>query len=315
MTLFWIIILVGAASIGFCAGLGIAFAYIRPQDIGAAKGSPVLTEVVKARTEVVKAFINYAGLLAIICAAFGLWMDVQETKRQVDFAERRLVSEKFSTALEYLDSTTSGAKMGAIYTLRSIADDEQYQHDYYYPVMSILAGYVRDYESRYIKPGTPLGSLAEIQPLPADLQAAISGICYRDIGFESSLPEREQFDIFLAGADLRGAAMEGANLSKVIMKSARLDGAALHNSTLGSVDLTKASLVGTHFAFAHLEGADFSGVKAGMILEQFKCAYIDDLTAPPDYCSAEFCTWKAELKRSGLWPYDPDKYCTEHYPE
>ena len=62
-------------------------------------------------------------------------------------------------------------------------------------------------------------------------------------------------------ADLRGANLERANLSKAVLRGANLRGANLNNASLASTDFQETDLRGVSFLRAYFESTDVTDAK------------------------------------------------------
>lgn len=83
--------------------------------------------------------------------------------RQAEVAQRDHVVEMFNRAVDQLGSEKLEVRLGAIYTLKRISGDPQYQ-DYRVPILETLAAYVRERTQQDTSPEPPV-DIREIMKL------------------------------------------------------------------------------------------------------------------------------------------------------
>ena len=212
------------------------------------------------------------------------------------------ITERFTRAIDQLGATDESGKpkidvvLGGIYALERIAKDSRGRSS---PgrrgadglrsrARAIQAGRGRgsddDRRARARRRGDcvrpcrlrpPL--YADIQPLAADIQAAMDVLARRDVtqdrpnhSLNLALTDLSRLVLdageggHLEGANLHGAHLEDANLSGVHLEAAglsgaRLKGAGLEGAHLEGADLCGAQLAGAKLMWAHLEGANLTG--------------------------------------------------------
>ncbi len=192
----------------------------------------------------------------------------QEAKQQND--NTRLLSERFTSAVQLLGHENVDVRLGAIYALERLARDSGEDH---WTVMETLAAYVRQHaaitETR--KEADEKLKDKNYKPKPAvDVQASLTVIGRRKkehrekekphVGQRLNLTECD-----LRGADLQAHSIEdqesedghfeyaifsGCWLDKANLQNAHLDGAHLEGA-----NLKRARLIGTHLEWTHLMGA------------------------------------------------------------
>ena len=227
-------------------------------------------------------------LVNVALAVSRLNLDKKKIEDDKKLTESRLISERFSKAIEQLGSENTHIRLGGIYSLEKIARDSP---DDYWTVMEVFAAFIREespkyqpdygYDSRYgYEPEPEFDPSDEKVELPTVIQAVASIIARRDDhrgSFLRLIDKIRKIDlsasnlggvrwhrVILDGADLsKGSLMDadltfavftGADLSGTVMCRADLEGADLQDANLQGVDLNYARLQN-----ANLQGADLSG--------------------------------------------------------
>ena len=229
--------------------------------------------------DIVKTFISTFSLIATIFAGVGLFLNYQDakedrklTQKQLDTAQERLVTERFSKAVEQLvkDKDTT-VRIGGIYALERIAKDSSKDH---WTIMEILTSYVRENSSlppqlkQYPKDKQEIEQrqkeLAKLTEVNIDVQAVLTVIGRR----EDPEPNRdEKIDLSLTNlqkgnlfkANLQNADLRGANLQKGNLRGANLQEAVLWEVNLQEVYLERANLQEAHLIGANLQEANLKG--------------------------------------------------------
>ncbi len=211
--------------------------------------------------EWVKVAISGAGTLATIVGGVFVFWNVRLTAS-------RLITERFSKAVEQLGSDKIEVRLGGIYALERIAQDSRRDH---WTIMEVLTAFVRDKSPLEApKPSVPKTFVAAALEVPAsgvkftpvtkDVQAALTVIGRRRYKYDS---EGKRLD--LSRSNLSGSYLRGANLSEADLRGANLRGANLRGAKFKGVNLYRANLRGANLYRANLreaflEGAFLSGV-------------------------------------------------------
>ncbi len=229
--------------------------------------------------DIVKTFISAFGLVATIFAGVGLFLNYQGakedrklTQEQLGTAQERLITERFSKAVEQLGKNKdTTVRIGGIYALERIAKDSPKDH---WTIMEVLTSYVRENsslppESKQIPQNEQEREQRqkELEKLPGvsiDVQAILTVIRRRE---DPDRDRDETIDLSftnlkeanLDGADLSGANLDGANLSGADLFGADLSGADLDWADLSGADLFGADLNGSSLNGADLRGANLDG--------------------------------------------------------
>lgn len=227
--------------------------------------------------------------------------------KRIEVSREDQITERFTQAVEQLESEKLEVRLGGIYALEWIAGDSAKDH---WTIMEILAAYVRENapsllretsertgrktdqaeedgedEKQEEETGKPTeektdrSSKTDIQKVPIDIQAILTVLGRRARRKE----EKEDQYLNLSSTDLRGVDLRGAHLEKADLKKAhleradlreaRLERADLRGAYLKHVNLMKAHLERTNLFIAHLEEADLRGTHLeGAILRE---AYLE----------------------------------------
>ena len=184
-------------------------------------------------------------------------------------SQRSLLNERYQKGAEMLGSEVLAVRLGGIYALQHLAEDEPKQ--YHVQIMRLLCAFVRN----PAKEGKDT-ALSRYR-VREDVQAAMTAIGNRS-DTDVELEKKENFELDLMFAELfeKGATgmndsdedidpsllvgvnLIGANLSKANAAGACLTGAKLIGANLSKAYLTGASLTGAHLTGARLIGANLS---------------------------------------------------------
>ena len=184
-----------------------------------------------------------AGLIALPLA---VWRG-KSAERQARAAELALLNEHYRQGVELLRGGQTPDRLAGIDLLRRLA--EEHPKEYYVAILRLLSAFVR----QPVK-----DERSDTGRVREDVQVIVQAISSRSLR-KPDAEEELGFDFDLCGADLRGASLGGANLSKAWLTDANMAGASLSRTSLRAAVLLKANLSGTHMREADLRHADFSG--------------------------------------------------------
>lgn len=190
--------------------------------------------------------ILFFGLIAIM---FGIWRGFvadrqsRASQDQAETARRVMLNERFQRGAEMLGSPVLAVRLGGIYTLERLAEDEP--EVYHVRIVRMLCTFARN----------PIvtGVFCE------DIHEAVRVIGNRSAS-DIELEARARFATMLTGVNLAVASLSGANLSGVILNGVNLTGASVALANLTGAHLENANLKDTILEDTNLSGANLSGV-------------------------------------------------------
>ena len=203
-------------------------------------------EKFEASLEISKAIIGGVGTLATIVGGIVLFLnfmvanqnleqvkrkndlDEKKSTKDIEIAESRLTTDRFSKAVEQLVTTNNiTVVLSGIYTLSKIARDSP---EYHWLVMKVLASFIRGKPLEYASPDS---SNSEGYPkVRLTIQEAITAIAQRNY----------RQDISGETLDLRGSLFVRANLVNANFRGFNLKEANFGNTNLDGVDFSGANL-------------------------------------------------------------------------
>lgn len=229
--------------------------------------------------DVVKTIITALGLIATFIAGVGLFLNYWSSEKNTQLTQERLVTERFSKAIDQLGSSNDVVILGGIYSLERIAKDSPKDQT---TVMEILSSFVRknspaseEVFNNYVAKEYPLDQIIFSKKktltnnrVTIEIQAAltivgrrnyVNGKIHKDFidltntnlqGANLSKTNLNEANLFLAnllgadlfGADLRGTNLRGANLFVADLRTSDLRGANLQSSNLKNADLRGANV-------------------------------------------------------------------------
>lgn len=161
-----------------------------------------------------------------------------------------------------LGSDVLSVRLAGIYALQRLASEHSEQ--YHVQVMRLFCAFVRlptrdqslELDQAPSRTGTQLG-------IRQDVESAMEAIGHRT-ETQKALERKAEFRLDLRGADLRGAQILDADLSKTMFHHANLSNVRFANTNLTEAsfrdaDLSKAWLYETRFTGADLSSANLSG--------------------------------------------------------
>ena len=218
--------------------------------------------------DVVKTIISALGLIATLFAGIGLFVNYLNSQAEIQLTQQRLITERFSKAVEQIGNTKEEVVIGGIYSLERIAKDSPKDQ---WTIMEVLTSYIRKNSPipsniQQLEPEERQKALEKLPSVSIPVQAALTVIGRRKV-------ENDQAGDNLAGTtdsnkikfldlsrtNLRGAYLKGANLSGANLFGANLYGAYLNRANLYGANLYGANLYGAYLYRANLYGADLKG--------------------------------------------------------
>lgn len=228
------------------------------------------------RKDLVQGMASAAQALAVFLTGAvglaGLFFTWHSTRRTLELTEQGQITDRFTKAIDQLgkagdeDEKIEEIRLGGIYALEHIAVERP--DIYHWPIMRVLAAYVRRYATWRDDP-------SRLTTRPADVETALSVIgrrshFHRVEGNEPlSLSGTDLSGyVFPTNAQLEGAILteahfENATLVKAHLRNADLRGTHLVGAYLQGADLRGADLRGTHLEGAYLQRADLRGANLG----------------------------------------------------
>lgn len=233
------------------------------------------------------------ALMAIAALGFPfvLWRGIElhdqskAASKQSDIAQRNLLNERYQKGVEMLGSPTLEVRLGGIYALESLAENEP--HTYYIQIMSVLSAFARNWHLEKMQGRQQNDSTrhSEMGMPPEDTHAILAIIGSRN-SEQCEIESQRKYRIDLMGVRLHDwvhGALDPAtilNFSNVNFPLADLTKASIQsavtfsNSFFFGANLAGAAFVKADFSNAHLNGADLSD--ATLMKANFSNAYLKD---------------------------------------
>ncbi len=288
--------------------------------------------------EVVKTIISALGLIATLSAGIVLFLNYRNSQAEMQLTQQRLITERFSKAVEQIGNTKEEVVIGGIYSLERIAKDSPKDQ---WTIMEVLTSYIRKNSPipsniQQLKPEERKKALKKLPSVSIPVQAALTVIGRRKVEndqagdnlaettdsnkikildlSQTNLREANLILANLNGANLNGANLNGANLIRAYLNGANLyeanlieanlieaylNGAYLNGAYLNGANLYRANLNGAILYGANLKGANLKG--ANLILAILDGAR--DLH-PEQIKSA--CFWEKAIHTQAKWDFDKE---------
>jgi uncharacterized protein YjbI with pentapeptide repeats len=232
--------------------------------------------------DVVKTIISALGLIATLFAGIGLFVNYLNSQAEIQLTQQRLITERFSKAVEQIGNNKEEVVIGGIYSLERIAKDSPKDQ---WTIMEVLTSYIRKNSPipsniQQLEPEERQKALEKLPSVSIPVQAALTVIGRRKVENDqagdnlaettdsnkikildlsrTNLREANLIGANLIGANLIGANLEGANLNRANLIGANLKGANLEGAILYRANLDGAYLKGANLKGAILEGANLN---------------------------------------------------------
>ena len=182
---------------------------------------------------------------------------------QADTAQQSLLNERYQTGSEMLGSSILTVRLGGIYALQSLAEENSEQ--YHVPVMKLLSAFVRN-TARDDAEGDETESARTSGPRQ-DVQDAMTAIgrrsetaiqLERNSGFKLDLMSANLRCLRLIDANLSDADLFRADLTDTWLSGANLSGTCLGEANLSGARLGGADVAGSEWWSTNLSGAFLS---------------------------------------------------------
>lgn len=227
-------------------------------------------EKFEASLEISKAIIGGIGTLATIGGGVVLFLnfwvanqnlklterkielDAEKSKKDIEIAESRLTTDRFSKAVEQLLTNNNiTVVLSGIYTLSKIARDSP---EYHWLVMKVLASFIR---IRLLDYGSRDSSNSESYPkVHLDMQEAITAITQRNYSYDMSGETLDLSGSLFVRANLVNVNFRGINLKEANFGNTNLDGV-----DFSGADLERAIFYGSDLRNAILKDTKLKGAK------------------------------------------------------
>ncbi|MEB3193173.1 MAG: pentapeptide repeat-containing protein [Snowella sp.] len=165
-----------------------------------------------------------------------LELDKETSQKNLELADSKQITERFSKAVEQLGEESITVRLGAIYSLERIAKDSKYDH---WTIMEVLTAFIREKSNDDRKPDSKI---------PQDIQAALTVI-----GRRNTKSDIQNEMLYLDNIDFSGAELRNANFSNIYFAKTKFNYANLYQ-----VKFNNALLYSAEFKYAHLHKADFT---------------------------------------------------------
>ena len=199
-----------------------------------------------------------AGAIAL---ALALWRS-RVADRQANTALQSLLNERYQKGAEMLGSEVLSVRLGGVYALQSLA--QEHPEQYHVQIMRLFCAFVRcPTGDPYLKSEREVNRQDELMGIRQDVEAVLQAICSRSESL-IAIERNANFRLDLRGADLHGAQLLDADLSKAMLHHSNLSrvnfaNTDLSDSFLSYADLSQALFHDVKFSRTHLWFADLSG--------------------------------------------------------
>ncbi|NCS25610.1 MAG: pentapeptide repeat-containing protein [Microcystis aeruginosa BS13-02] len=251
--------------------------------------------------DVVKTIISALGLIATLFAGIGLIVNYFNSQAEMQLTQQRLITERFSKAVEQIGNTKEEVVIGGIYSLERIAKDSPKDQ---WTIMEVLTSYIRKNSPipsniEQLEPEERQKALEKLPSVSIPVQAALTVIGRRKVENDQAgdnLAGTTDFNkikiLDLSRTNLREANLNRANLNRANLNRANLNGAYLEEANLIGANLNGAYLEGAYLNRANLNRANLNGA----YLEEAKLngAYLEEANLNGAYLN------RANLNRANL---------------
>jgi uncharacterized protein YjbI with pentapeptide repeats len=235
---------------------------------------------INAQNAVYMSVIQSLSGLFFFITAYLTWRNVRAT-------EQKQVTDRFSKAVEQIESDKLAVQLGGIYALERIATDSHEDHS---TIIEVLTSFVRAIASD--------SHPDNVEPVSPCVQAALIVIGRRNVRHDSENRKINLSYINLSQVSLNNASFKGTDFEGSILRSSHLKNADLRKAYFGGASLNKAKLDGAKLDYLNenddrpIEKVDFS--EASLV----KAKLVEAKLTGADFSSAQLD--KADLRATHL---------------
>lgn len=211
-------------------------------------------EKFSAAIEITKGIVGGIGTVATIGGGIFLYLNFRVANRNAELAESRLITERFSKAVEQLGSDKIEVRLGGIYSLERIAKDSERDH---WTIMEVLTSFIQE-NSPSILPKDDGTEEKNAKPIEKDIQAALTVIGRREANKEGTDKSLDLSYSNLSNANLQRANFNKANFTQSNFIYADLSSANLVRANLKGANLCSVNLSSSNLNHANLRYTDLS---------------------------------------------------------
>ncbi|MCZ8119706.1 MAG: pentapeptide repeat-containing protein [Microcystis sp. LE18-22.4A] len=189
--------------------------------------------------DVVKTIISALGLIATLLAGIGLIVNYFNSQAERQLTQQRLITERFSKAVEQIGSGKEEVVIGGIYSLERIAKDSPKDQ---WTIMEVLTSYIRKNSPipsniQQLKPEEREKTPEKLPSVSIPVQAALTVIGRRKGDNLAETTDSNKIKILdLSRTNLRGVNLNRANLNRANLDGANLNGAFLEEANLNGAE-------------------------------------------------------------------------------
>ncbi len=182
------------------------------------------TDTKQFALDVVKTIISAASLIAAIIAAIGLFVNYDDARKDRELTQERLVTDRFSKAVEQIGNTKEEVVIGGIYSLERITKDSPKDQ---WTIMEVLTAFVRNnspipIEVQKLEDGSEekIKAFVKLESVNIQVQAALTVVGRQNPEQDYISDDILKFkSLDLSKTNLNGANLDRANLSDKQIKS------------------------------------------------------------------------------------------------
>lgn len=224
-----------------------ALSLIPKWQLSAKKDKLELDKYLNLENEYRKTIAQIVGGMYVLGGFAFTWYQLVAAQNTLVLSQERLITDRYSKAIDQLGGASPHTRLGGIYALGSIAKTSP---DYVYTVENVLASYIRKnciyQDSAFIRD---------------ELQASVNIITGKQYHIVQSDETDGSFNLSAAtlnGFDFNKSSLEKSTLTNADFKrsffvDANLSGVEANGATFARADLSNASMNGGHFY-----GVDFT---------------------------------------------------------
>jgi uncharacterized protein YjbI with pentapeptide repeats len=240
-----------------------------------------------ATAEIAKFFVSSIGTVATIVGGFFVFWNIRLT-------QTRLITERFSKAVEQLASDKIEIRLGAIYSLERLAKDSPKDHC---SIMQVLASFIKEnspletvrkrglIQDILSSSSNDLNNVDRPQKIRTDIQAALTVIGRRNDEYDALIDTKKGLHILeMSNTNLSQSTLirlsfqctwfsessfeesefanvdfVDANFAETNFKNSKFRRVNLRDANLRGANLERATFYGTNFKGAILQGANVRG--------------------------------------------------------